>query len=110
MDVDGLRAFRSEVPFHSWEGEVDDAHIAASRESIARLIDELLALGEEAEDAAIEGAIRAAVQRFNELDESDDGPWIMTIEAEDIAEVLWRIADLTGLDYDDEDLLSDRDW
>jgi hypothetical protein len=110
MDTSGLQRFRERAHFSEWEGDVPESRVSASRAVIARLVDEVLALGAGAPDASVEAAIDRAVVAFKDLDESDGGPWIMTIEREDIVEVLWEIADLAGIEYDEEELVGSRDW
>lgn len=110
MDTEGLRAYRERDHFSEWQGHIPDHHIAASRALITRLVDEVLALGAIPPEGRVEAAIDHAVLGFNALDESEGGPWIMTIEREAIVEALWELADLAGIEYDEEDLVGSRDW
>jgi hypothetical protein len=110
MDTSGLREYRERDHFSEWEGHVPDHHIAASRTLITHLVDEVLALGAAPPEGSVEAAVDRAVLAFNELDEGEGGPWIMTIEAEALAEALWEIADLAGIEYDEEELIGSRDW
>lgn len=110
MDTEGLREQRERDHFSEWEGHVAEHHIAASRAVITRLVDEVLALGASPPEGSVEAAVDRAVLAFNALDEAEGGPWIMTIEREAIVEALWEIADLAGIEYDEEDLVGSRDW
>jgi hypothetical protein len=53
--------------------------------------------------------IRHSVERFNALDEEQE-PFIMTIEREDICDLLNELAELIGLDDYDEAICAGRDW
>ena len=57
----------------------------------------------------VQAEIDVGVREFNDLDESREDSWIMTIEREDISEVLWGIIELCGYDADEE-WLGERDW
>jgi hypothetical protein len=105
MNIEDLRELRNQRLFDTWAGSVAPEKIAASEEAVRRLIDQLMTLGAEPNEATARSLVQQCVSRFNEL---DDG-WICTIEREDIFERLCQALDLCGLSCD-EDWLDEREW
>ena len=109
MDVDGIEKRLGGPWLAGWEGEVDAAALAQTRALLDETAQRLIALAPDPTQEAFQAAFDRAVRALNVLDERH-GYFIMTIEREDLAECLWALADLVGLDYDPEDLLAERDW
>ncbi|MDX1945870.1 MAG: hypothetical protein SFU86_10775 [Pirellulaceae bacterium] len=105
-DIAGLQRLRDERFFAGWDEFVEAERVAASEASVRRLVDDLLALGQQLSEEAARAAVDACVRRFNTLD--DDG-WICTIEREDIYEQVGRAIDLCGFEYGEE-WVGERDW
>jgi hypothetical protein len=103
-----LEDLRQQTPFPGWAGYVGPSALRGARRIIRATIDALIALGPDAPEPARLDEIRHCVQRFNALD-ADEG-FIMTIEREDICELIDEVAELVGLEDYDEDLDGDRDW
>ncbi|WP_420454283.1 hypothetical protein [Rubrivirga sp.] len=108
IDVDGLIRERARQRFPSWEGHVPSTALAATRAVFDRLIGGLVALGPEALPARALGLFRAAVADLNRLDAA--GPFIFTIERDDLCDDLCRLADLAGCGPLDDHLDDWRTW
>jgi hypothetical protein len=109
LDLAALRQCRDQPKFSHWAPYVANDRIAAATESINQLIDDVASLGPESAEDDMRSAVSACVRRFNKLDELDPNSWICTIEREDIAEVIWKVIDLAGFEWE-EDWLEDREW
>jgi hypothetical protein len=92
-----LSDLRNKKAFESWDGFIDPRLIEQSRKVYEETIDSLLALGQDAPAEERVKILERYVERFNELDRAH-GPFIMTIEREDICECFGEIADVVGLD------------
>lgn len=108
-DLQGLRERGDQRSFAQWDGHVPDQLVSASEKTIHELADRLIALGEHPTRDAVQVEVTRAVQRFNELDDVGEHPWICTIEREDIGEAIWRLTRLCGFDSSQE-WLRGRDW
>lgn len=98
----GLEELRRRKPFPNWTGYPAPAEIRLSRRIVRDLLDELIALGQDGDEAEKLDAFRGAVERFNQTD------FIETVEREDICEALEEIAEAAGLG--DYDVTDSRDW
>lgn len=108
VDLPAIRRLAGQRSFASWEEFVPADLVVQSEEIICRLIERLLTLGSDPTQEQVQREIDGAVRQFNELD-ARRGPWIMTIEREDICEVLLSLVSLCGFD-DSEEWLGERDW
>jgi hypothetical protein len=109
VDVPALRQRREERSFESWDEFVPAELVAQSEEAVRQLIDRLLALGPAPTREQVQAEVDGCVRRFNELDASREDSWIMTIEREDIGEVVLELVELCGFE-DSEEWLRERDW
>jgi hypothetical protein len=99
--------------FSHWAPDVPDDRIAAAADTVKRLIDKVLALGADLQEADMRGVVDTCVRRFNELDKLDANGWIFTIEREDISEAIWRVVELAGFELDegpDDSWTEGREW
>ena len=104
-DLAALKQRRERPTFQDWKGSVADARISEAVSAIKQLIDQVVSLGDAPDEDEVRKAVSECVARFNEM---DDG-WIMTIEREDICDVILGIVKLAGFEPDD-DWVDDRDW
>jgi hypothetical protein len=101
-----LAKVRGKRHFKSWDTFVDCPLVSRSEASIDKLIDDLILLGDEPDEAKARQAVARCVRRFNRMD--DDG-WICTTEREDICEVMDSLIETCGFEPG-EDWQEDRDW
>ena len=104
-----LAKFRGKRHFKAWDTFVDDKRVKRSETSIEKLIDDLILLGDEPDEAKARKAVARCVKRFNRLDELDEFGWIFTIERDDISVVIDELVEACGFEPD-EDWLEGRDW
>ena len=109
VDVPALRQRRDQRSFESWDEFVPAELVAQSEEAVRQLIDRLLALSPYSAEEQVQAEIDGCVRRFNELDASREDSWIMTIEREDIGEVVLGLVELCGF-ADSQEWLRERDW
>jgi hypothetical protein len=112
-DLVALQAYREQPIFNHWAPDVSNDRISAARESIKRLINDVLVLGANPQEPDVRSAVGACVRRFNELDRLDAESWIFTIEREDISEAIWRVVELAGFELDegpDDSWTANREW
>ena len=112
-DLTALQRYRNQAMFSHSAPDVPDDRIAAATDTVRRLVDDVLLLGVEPAEKDVRCAIRKCVERFNELDKLDPNSWILTIEREDISEVIWRVVELSGFQLDegpDDSWTEGRDW
>lgn len=108
IDADGLRTYREGDILESWNDEVPQPALDATRNVLRQLIDELLALPPTAADTTIGELFSKCVDRLNDLDTEHE--FICTIEREDLCEELYTLGELCGVSENVDELLSDRDW
>jgi hypothetical protein len=113
MNIEGLLGYRNRLDaergssFDDWP--IDPGVREACRENLRKTLDALISLGPEASGEAALESLRRCVERFNELDEAV-GPFIFTIEREELCDLLYEIGGLCGLDSGDEWVDKWRDW
>jgi hypothetical protein len=101
QDVEQLRQLRGRPYFADWPEHREEAQAL-----MRATIDKLVSLGPTAGRDAVMRELRAAVERFNEL---DDG-FIGTIEREDLCDALYKIGEAAGVPSDEEWVDEYRDW
>ena len=105
-DLDALQERRGREPFRVWEdGPVTAERVAAANAAYHQLLGDFIAFGPSPAEADARAAVDACVRRFNAL---DDG-WIMTIERDDIAEILWDVIERAGFEGE-ANWLDEREW
>ncbi len=110
MQADRLDELRQQAQFDGWQGHVPDAGLAGVRDVFDRLLNELIALADASGPDELEPLFTKCIDELNQLDEPE--PFLMTIEREELCDVLFEIA--AACDVDDEEVveewLEDRDW
>jgi hypothetical protein len=113
MTTEGLKEYRNRLDaerdsyFEDWP--IDPGVREACRINLTGTLDALITLGPEASREAALGVLRRCIERFDELDEADE-PFIITIEREELCDILYEIGGLCGLDSSDEWADEWRDW
>jgi hypothetical protein len=112
-DLAALQQYREQAMFSHWAPDVPVDRIVAAADTVKLLIDDVVALGADPQEADVRSAVGACVRRFNELDELDANGWIFTMEREDISEAIWRVVELAAFDLDegpDDSWTEGREW
>jgi hypothetical protein len=110
MNPTGLREYRDrldtekEAFFRDWpiSAEVREA----CRQNLAATVDALIGLGPDAPAAAVSDVLGRCVERYNDLDNG----FIGTIEREELADILYEVGRLAGMDDEDDWLEEWREW
>ena len=102
-----LAKLRGKRFLESWDTFVDCRMVNRSEASVQKLVEDLILLGDDPDEAKARKAVARCVKRFNRMDETDG--WINTIEREDISDVIDGLVTACGFEPD-EDWLDDRDW
>ncbi len=102
-------AFREQPLFSEWEGSVPLDVLEDARRIMLDAVAKLEALGPQPASEAVLEILRQCVEAFNDLD-ATDGPWIETIEREDLCAMVDQLATLAGIQDADDVAGEWRDW
>ena len=103
--------FRAQRLFPDWGPPTPRKMIAASRKLMKETATRLESLGPKPDREAARAVLRDCILAFNRLDQDKEhGPWIETVEREDICSHFSALAHIAG--FSDEPELADawRDW
>ncbi|KAF0813537.1 hypothetical protein IGB42_01888 [Andreprevotia sp. IGB-42] len=119
--ADTLNQTKNGYPFDKWTDafeagmeQYSEENVAAARDVLDELIEQLITLGPDAEEAEKVALFQSAVEVLNDLDDSISG-LIETGEREDLCALFDNIAEAAGLDpdqYGDGDGIASewREW
>ena len=108
INTELLQAYSQKVILASWDGEVRENAVEATRKIFREFTNTLIALGSDPPVSSIASAFTTCVRHLNALDMEDQ--FICTIEREDLCEELWKVGDICGVPESVDDWIDERDW
>lgn len=103
-----LKELRNKKPTEIWKDDMEEdddlfteENITESEEALDDFIDELISLGDNANEKDIMDCVKKVVIKFNDFNEKYDY-YIETMEREDLCEFIIKAAQIAGLETDED--------